>query len=88
MTVICISITILLIYRQIENYEKRETVWQISEKTSATILTPLVIICSEPHNFDPKSDFVYKSNHAESLQIKQLKTSMKVCKMVRSVFVS
>ena len=85
MTVACVLITVLSVYRLIEKFERRDTVWKISEMKTNKMLTPLVIFCSEPHNFDPKSDLVYRSKHAESLQIKRLKTAMKVCKRTFSV---
>ena len=85
MTFACVLITVESIYHLIENFERRDTVWKISEMKTTKMLTPLVILCSEPHNFDPKSDLVYRTKFAESLQIKQLKTSMKVCKRVPSV---
>ena len=80
MTIACVLITVLSVYRLIEKFERRDTVWKISEMKINKMLTPLVIFCSEPHNFDPKSDLVYRSKHAKTLQIKQLTTSMKVCK--------
>ena len=84
-TVACVSITIASVYRLIEKFDRRDTVWKISEMKTTKMLTPLIIFCSEPHNFDPKSNLVYRSKHAESLQIKQLKTAMKVCKRAFSV---
>ena len=80
MTFACVLITVESIYHLIENFERRDTVWKISEMKTTKMLTPLVILCSEPHNFDPKSDLVYRTKFAKTLQIKQLKTSMKVCK--------
>ena len=83
MTLSCICITIEQICQQIQNYENKDTVWQISEMYPPEILTPMIIFCSEPHIFESETDIVYNTEHAkefpkEFLQIKKLKTSLKV----------
>ena len=84
MTLICISITIHEIVIQIDNYKHKDTVWLSSEMFKAEILTPIIIFCSEPHNYDLKSDVVYKARSGkedQNYQIEKLKTAMKVCKI-------
>ena len=88
----CISITIEQIGRQIQNYENKDTVWQISEMYPPEILTPLIIFCSEPHIFESKTDIVHNTEHTkefpeEFLQIQNLKTSLKVPTSFRSAHV-
>ena len=78
-TLACISITITQIGLLIKNFEKGDTVWQVSEIKLTKTLTPLVLFCSDPHNFDLKSDLVYKPNNSFFLPIKKLETTLKVC---------
>ena len=80
MTFGCIFFTTAQIGEQIHNFENYDTVWQISEKYPPDeILTPLIIFCSEPHNFESDSDIVYNAENTEKfLPIKKLKTSLKV----------
>ena len=86
-TTICILITLYQIGLQINNYRRKDTVWQnTEEKKDNKTYSPLVIFCSEPHNYNLNSYLVYPPVKYEEfsnnrfLQIKKLKTSWKVWK--------
>ena len=82
--IICISATVYQSFILIENYNLKATLWKNTEEMyDGAMMTPIIVICSDPANTDPGQNIVNNSLKGQIgetllLEIGQLKTALKV----------